>query len=47
MKDFCKTCGRVVPEGNEHDWQAHGSTAEYAEELRLWKARIKEACAHH
>lgn len=41
LKDFCLTCGREIPEGNEHDWEAHGSNKEYAEELAAWKRRLR------
>ena len=46
-KDFCSTCGRVVPENTEHDWWAHGSTQEQAEELAKWKQEIHKTGLHH
>ena len=41
-RDYCEVCERIVPEGTEHDWQAHGSTKEYADELSEWKRSLKQ-----
>jgi hypothetical protein len=45
--DFCEICQRVVPEGTEHDWQAHGSTQQYADELVAWKQALRRTGEHH
>jgi hypothetical protein len=44
---WCGTCGRVVPEGKEHCWRAHGTTEEQADELVAFKARLRATGAHH
>jgi len=46
MNDFCEICGEV-PEGKEHDWQAHGSTEERARELLDWKLALQRTGEHH
>jgi hypothetical protein len=40
--DWCRTCQRPVVEGGEHDFEAHGSTQEIAEELAAWKKSFKQ-----
>jgi hypothetical protein len=45
--DWCVQCQRVVPDGEEHSWQAHGSTQQAADELVAWKRQIAESGAHH
>jgi len=40
--DWCVTCQRVVPEGEEHDYIAHGSTRERAEEMLAWKRSFEQ-----
>jgi hypothetical protein len=39
--DWCDRCG-VVKEGEEHDYAAHGSSKERAEELKAWKQTFKQ-----
>jgi len=46
-KDFCSTCQRVVPETTEHDFKAHLSTKEQADELASWKLALKKTGEHH
>ena len=46
MNDFCEICGEV-PEGKEHNWQAHGSTEERARELVEWKLALQRTGEHH
>jgi len=46
-RDFCEVCQRAVSEGTEHDWQAHGSTKEYADELVAWKQALRKTGEHH
>jgi hypothetical protein len=42
-KDYCVECGRVIKEGQEHDYRAHGSTEEMARELAEWKLKLKQS----
>jgi hypothetical protein len=35
--DWCRICQRVIAEGQEHNFQAHGSNEQSAEELKAWK----------
>jgi hypothetical protein len=39
--DFCMICECVVDEGNEHDFERHGSNREYAKELEWWKKSLR------
>jgi hypothetical protein len=45
--DYCQDCKRVVPDGTEHSWKAHGSTQQAADELVAWKWQMAETGAHH
>jgi hypothetical protein len=45
--DFCEVCQAVVRDGEEHSWQAHGSSEQSAIELRAWKQKVHETGAHH
>lgn len=40
--DYCEQCQRVVPEGTEHSWEAHGGSREDALELMQWKESFKQ-----
>jgi hypothetical protein len=41
--DWCDRCKRQVAEGTEHDFEAHLSTKERAEELAKWKKSFGES----
>lgn len=41
--DWCEICNADIKEGGRHDYQAHGSTKESADELAAWKKRLSEA----
>jgi hypothetical protein len=45
--DYCTECAAVVRDGEEHSWQAHGSSEQSAIELRAWKEKVHETGAHH
>jgi hypothetical protein len=40
--DFCEICNADIKEGGSHDWRAHGSTKESANELAAWKQKLAE-----
>jgi len=41
-QDWCDICSCVIPEGTEHNYLAHGSTKESADELEAWKKSFEQ-----